>query len=319
MIRVGLDGNGTGLRQRRRLHVLRARRQVAQDAERPIDRLGDLRVEVVVERRAGHAQAQRRRAAPERARVVGHVRADARDAPRIVPGQRLQHERGIGHRPTHRAHVIERHAERDNAADARQPVGRFQTDDAAVGGRNTHRSPGIGPQRAGAQSRGDRRTGSAGRPAGMRSTSHGLRTGPVCVNADVRRSELVHVELAQDDGAGLIEPRHHLGVLIRDAVRVHGARGGRQHARRVDVVLQRDRMPCNGRATAPGDLRPECPRARHGTLEVRLCIYTNYCEALDQRHRQVTCELWDRENLKEKEIKLSRDGKRRLVAPRWRE
>ncbi|HWG70743.1 MAG TPA: NADH:flavin oxidoreductase, partial [Steroidobacteraceae bacterium] len=31
--------------------------------------------------------------------------------------------------------------------------------------------------------------------------------------------------------------------------------------------------------------------------EVRLCLYTNYCEALDQRHRQVTCELWDREAL----------------------
>ena len=51
--------------------------------------------------------------------------------------------------------------------------------------------------------------------------------------------------------------------------------------------------------------------------EVRLCLYTNYCEALDQRHRQVTCELWDRENLKEKDVQLSRDGKRRLVAPRW--
>ena len=27
---------------------------------------------------------------------------------------------------------------------------------------------------------------------------------------------------------------------------------------------------------------------------VRLCKYTNSCEALDQRHREVTCELWDR-------------------------
>ena len=51
--------------------------------------------------------------------------------------------------------------------------------------------------------------------------------------------------------------------------------------------------------------------------EVRLCLYTNYCEALDQRHRQVTCELWDRENLQEKGIAISKDGKRRLVPPRW--
>lgn len=51
--------------------------------------------------------------------------------------------------------------------------------------------------------------------------------------------------------------------------------------------------------------------------EVRLCLYTNYCEALDQRHRQVTCELWDREKLDEPNVKLTADGRRRLTAPRW--
>ena len=51
--------------------------------------------------------------------------------------------------------------------------------------------------------------------------------------------------------------------------------------------------------------------------EVRLCLYTNYCEALDQRHRQVTCELWDRENLDAPDTKLASDGKRRLTPPRW--
>lgn len=52
--------------------------------------------------------------------------------------------------------------------------------------------------------------------------------------------------------------------------------------------------------------------------DVRLCRYTNYCEALDQKHKQVTCELWDRENLDELGISLSRDGKRRLIAPAWK-
>jgi len=51
--------------------------------------------------------------------------------------------------------------------------------------------------------------------------------------------------------------------------------------------------------------------------EVRLCTYTNYCEALDQRHRQVTCSRWDRHELDEPGIALSADGKRRLTAPRW--
>ncbi len=48
---------------------------------------------------------------------------------------------------------------------------------------------------------------------------------------------------------------------------------------------------------------------------VRLCLYTNYCEALDQRHREVTCELWDRTHLDEPGIMLSADGKRRLLPP----
>ena len=64
-----------------------------------------------------------------------------------------------------------------------------------------------------------------------------------------------------------------------------GARGGRGGHRRL---------------RAPGARRSglvlEGPRG-DAAAEVRLCMYTNYCEALDQRHRQVTCELWDREGL----------------------
>jgi 2,4-dienoyl-CoA reductase-like NADH-dependent reductase (Old Yellow Enzyme family) len=51
--------------------------------------------------------------------------------------------------------------------------------------------------------------------------------------------------------------------------------------------------------------------------EVRRCNYTNYCEGLDQMHKQVTCKLWDRVNLDEPEITMSDDGKRRLIAPQW--
>lgn len=58
--------------------------------------------------------------------------------------------------------------------------------------------------------------------------------------------------------------------------------------------------------------------------EIRRCIYTNYCEGLDQQHKQVTCQLWDRE-LDEPDpakegaaIARSHDGKRRLVPPPWK-
>ncbi|MFY9619019.1 MAG: NADH:flavin oxidoreductase [Pyrinomonadaceae bacterium] len=53
--------------------------------------------------------------------------------------------------------------------------------------------------------------------------------------------------------------------------------------------------------------------------EVRRCTYTNYCEALDQAHRQVTCKLWDRKELDEPEIALAADGRRRLLPPEWKE
>jgi 2,4-dienoyl-CoA reductase-like NADH-dependent reductase (Old Yellow Enzyme family) len=50
--------------------------------------------------------------------------------------------------------------------------------------------------------------------------------------------------------------------------------------------------------------------------EIRRCEFTNYCEALDQQHKQVTCKLWDREELDAPDVTLASDGKRRLVAPR---
>ena len=52
--------------------------------------------------------------------------------------------------------------------------------------------------------------------------------------------------------------------------------------------------------------------------EVRTCEFTNYCEALDQKHKPVTCQLWDRVDLDASGAQLSPDGKRRLTAPEWR-
>ncbi len=51
--------------------------------------------------------------------------------------------------------------------------------------------------------------------------------------------------------------------------------------------------------------------------EVLLCRYSNYCEGLDQKHKQVTCELWDRADLDSPDAVLATDGKRRLTAPHW--
>jgi 2,4-dienoyl-CoA reductase-like NADH-dependent reductase (Old Yellow Enzyme family) len=58
--------------------------------------------------------------------------------------------------------------------------------------------------------------------------------------------------------------------------------------------------------------------------EIRRCLYTNYCEGLDQKHVEVTCQLWDRE-FDEPDGRAepgvpptrSKDGKRRLEPPGW--
>lgn len=52
--------------------------------------------------------------------------------------------------------------------------------------------------------------------------------------------------------------------------------------------------------------------------EVRRCLFTNYCEGLDQKHAAVTCQLWDRDHAAPDPDGLrSADGRRRLVAPPW--
>jgi len=52
--------------------------------------------------------------------------------------------------------------------------------------------------------------------------------------------------------------------------------------------------------------------------QVRRCEYTNYCEALDQKHKAVTCKLWDRIDRDAPGVVLDVSGKRRLVAPEWK-
>ncbi len=65
-------------------------------------------------------------------------------------------------------------------------------------------------------------------------------------------------------------------------------------------------------------------RMGHGE-EVRRCIFTNYCEGLDQKHKEVTCQLWDKPRDRteaDEPIHAGRtqslDGKRALLAPQWK-
>ena len=57
-------------------------------------------------------------------------------------------------------------------------------------------------------------------------------------------------------------------------------------------------------------------RLGHGA-QATLCRFSNYCEGLDQKHKQVTCELWDRVDLDADGVSKTHDGKRRMTAPAW--
>ncbi len=59
-------------------------------------------------------------------------------------------------------------------------------------------------------------------------------------------------------------------------------------------------------------------RAGRGS-EIRRCIYSNYCEGLDQKHRSVTCQLWDRLDVASAGALVANGGRRRLIAPDWDE
>ena len=94
--------------------------------------------------------------------------------------------------------------------------------------------------------------------------------------------------------------------------------GGIHTFQQAENILQSDQADIVGfarQALADPDWF-EKVRAGRGS-SVNLCRYSNYCEGLDQKHKQVTCELWDRKDMDEPNIKKSKDGKRRLLAPAW--
>jgi 2,4-dienoyl-CoA reductase-like NADH-dependent reductase (Old Yellow Enzyme family) len=112
---------------------------------------------------------------------------------------------------------------------------------------------------------------------------------------------------------------------IRAAIREHGcsapviAAGGFHNFEQAETCLERGQADIVGFARQALADPDWFRKVRGGNgAQVRLCLYTNYCEALDQRHRQVTCELWDRLALDQPGVRLSSDGKRRLTPPPWK-
>tara|TARA_R110002110_G_scaffold406421_1_gene626564 strand:- start:416366 stop:417826 length:1461 start_codon:yes stop_codon:yes gene_type:complete len=112
---------------------------------------------------------------------------------------------------------------------------------------------------------------------------------------------------------------------IREAIRNAGlstpvvVAGGIHTFTQAEELLQQDKADVIGiarQAMADPDWFEKVRSGCGG--QVRQCEYTNYCEGLDQKHKQVTCNLWDRLDLDEPGILKSHDGKRRLTPPDWK-
>lgn len=116
-----------------------------------------------------------------------------------------------------------------------------------------------------------------------------------------------------------------LAAAIRRAINAAGFQvpvvtsGGIGTFELAEATLQRGEADLIGMARAALADPDWSLKVRRGCgSEVRRCNYTNYCEGLDQMHRQVTCKLWDRVQLDEPGVMKSDDGRRRLSAPPWR-
>lgn len=113
----------------------------------------------------------------------------------------------------------------------------------------------------------------------------------------------------------------HLAAKIRTAIREDGhttpvvAAGGIASPWQAEELLgsgQADVVAAARQSLADPDWFQKIREGRGE--EVRRCFFTNYCEGLDQKHKEVTCQRWDRD-FADGDERRSADGKRRLVAP----
>jgi 2,4-dienoyl-CoA reductase-like NADH-dependent reductase (Old Yellow Enzyme family) len=123
------------------------------------------------------------------------------------------------------------------------------------------------------------------------------------------------------DARGPFARNVHKQAQIRRAVRDAGFETPVVVAGGIGTFEQAESILANGEGDLVGAARQSLAdpdwfkKLREGRGDtIRRCEYTNYCEGLDQKHKAVTCKLWDRTEL-DADVRKSADGRRRLVAP----
>ncbi len=114
-----------------------------------------------------------------------------------------------------------------------------------------------------------------------------------------------------------------LAAQVRAAVRAAGLSTPVVYAGGIASFWQAEELLAQGAADLIGAARQTLAdpdwfrKLRLGRgEEIRRCLFTNYCEGLDQAHKAVTCQRWDRLPDDEGEAPRTADG-RRLLAPPW--
>lgn len=112
-------------------------------------------------------------------------------------------------------------------------------------------------------------------------------------------------------------------AMIRAHLRAHGVATPVVAAGGIATFADAEGILARGEADLIGAARQSLAdpdwweKIRQGRARaVRRCLFSNYCEALDQRHKAVTCQQWDRLALDAPDVTLSFDRRRRLTAPR---
>ena len=202
---------------------------------------------------AGHVGSESRE-------VVGHRLVGRGEIPRIGAGDRAEHGRSVPGGPGHRASVVEGPTEGGDSEPADAPVGLFEADDAAGGGRTADGPPGVGADRERYEARSERRSRPGRRSRGGVVGGPGIPRRAEPGEHPTSHGELEQVELADQNGPGVIQSRSDRGLVVRDpicgglrAVRGEDA-GGRED------VFGRVRDPVQGAPPpARGDFRFRFP------------------------------------------------------------
>ena len=206
--------------------------------------------------------------------VVAGRLDDAGRVGRVVGAQHPEHDGVVGHRPGQRAGRVDAPRDRPYAHPADAAEGGLEADQVAVAGGMPDGARGVGADGEQAERRRDGRSGAAaGRPR-----AHVRIPGVAAAHRLVVALAHLRDDLADQDGAGLLQQRVDRRVLRRDVLGPFGVAEDRPDAPGGDHLLERERHAVE---------RPAAASFPHLALGLPRTV-----EGVVRRHRDEGVEAW---------------------------